>query len=134
MVYLKVKFWLIILIIVSMLISGKPLNVKSRNVNQQQILLLYNSRDMYGMLVYNNVLFTLQRNGIDIISWDLNKNEFLPDLRSYPLLGVTTELIDIMNRNTIYDIKEYVNIGGTLIQFIRGYTEEIGEIFNIDKK
>lgn len=128
------KIWVVFLVVLSMILSGKSSTVKSRNSNQQQIFLVFNSRDTYGMLVYDNVLYTLQKNGIDTISWDLNKNEYLPDLRSYPLIGIVTELIDNLSRNTICDIKEYVNNGGQLIQFIRGYTEEIAEIFGIDKK
>jgi len=114
---------------------GLNLNVtKSSTVNHQLILLVYNSRDLYGTSVYQNVLFTLQKNGIDSISWDLNRYENLPLLSSYPIVGLVTEQLYQMNRNTVLDIKEYVNHGGKLIQFIRGYSEDMAELFGMDKE
>lgn len=130
------RTWSFISIVICMLfvlnINVSP--VKSLINNRQLILLVYNSRDIYGTSVYENVLFTLQKNGFEIVTWDLNRFENLPDLTNYQIVGMTTEQLYAMNRSTFPNLKEYVANGGNLIQFIRGYTDEMADLFGMDNE
>lgn len=125
---------ILIITLFTILFSASPKVSNASFKNNQFIFLVYNSRDIYGTNVYKNVLYTLERNGIESVSWDLNKNSFLPSLQGYPILGMVTEQLYSLNKDTVASIKEYVLKGGTLIQFIRGYSDELSEIFAIDNK
>lgn len=125
----------IICFVVSQLAIFSPFrSITSKPSNQQLVFLLYNSREVYSSAVYQNVLYTLSKCGIETISWDLSRKDYVPELTNYPMVGVISENLSDLTIETATNIKEYVHQGGRLIQFIRGYSEFLAEIFSIDQK
>jgi hypothetical protein len=122
------------IVLITFLFSGSWRIAQASNNNKQLVFLVFNSRDIYGTNVYKNVSYTLQKNGIETVSWDLNKNEHLPPLDTYPILGMVTEQLYSFNHDTVITIKDYVSKGGKLIQFIRGFSDDLSAIFDIDNK
>lgn len=108
--------------------------VVSMSGNQQLVLLIHSSHEQYSSSVYANVLYTLQKNGFELISWDIGKYDYLPELTSFPIIGFVIEDLSELNMDTSTNLKEYVRHGGKLIQFTRGYSDSLAELFSIDRK
>jgi hypothetical protein len=128
------KFF-VISFVMFLLIFVPPLQQSvSKPSNQQLVFLLYNSREIYSLAVYQNVFYTLSKCGIETISWDLSRKDYVPELNNYPIVGVVSENLSDLTIETATNLKEYVYQGGRLIQFIRGYSEYLAELFSIDQK
>jgi hypothetical protein len=126
---------LVIYLVVLFLVLSSPIKTSiSRPANRQLVFLIYNSREVYGSTVFSNIVDTLSKSGIETISWDLSKQKYIPDLSYYPIVGMVTEDLTELDSETAKNIKEYIRKSGNYIQFIRGYSEYLAEVFSIDQK
>lgn len=129
-----IKKVLCLLIFTTLSLASSLKIATSTTANNQVVFLIYNSRDIYGTNVYKNITYTLSQNGIEAISWDLEKNSYLPTLHQYPIVGIVTEQLYNFQKSTEFAIKEYVEHGGKLIQFMRGYSDNLSQLFSIDSQ
>jgi hypothetical protein len=128
------KKFMLILILFIYIFSNFSVQAILSTKNQQLVFLIYNSKEIYSMSVYKNIFYTLEKNGIEIITLDLAKQDHLPMLTGYPIIGMAVEDLSELNRETAKNLKEYVRQGGKLIQFMRGYSDTLAELFSIDSK
>jgi len=121
---------LYIVLIILTLSTSIPTAAFTRK-NLQSVLIVYSTEDPYCMEVLKNTEIVLEKNDIYFTKFNLSSNYTLPALDNFPIIAIATETIYYLPIGPQTDLKNYVKNGGRVVQLLRGYSQDVVEIYGI---
>jgi len=121
---------LYIVLIILTLSTSIPTAAFARK-NLQNVLIVYSTEDPYCMEVLKNTEIVLEKNDIYFTKFNLSSNYTLPALDNFPIIAIATETIYYLPIGPQTDLKNYVKNGGRVVQLLRGYSQDVVEIYGI---
>ena len=119
----------IVLIILTLSTSIPTASFARKNL--QNVLIVYSTEDPYCMEVLKNTEIVLEKNDIYFTKFNLSSNYTLPALDNFPIIAIATETIYYLPIGPQTDLKNYVKNGGRVVQLLRGYSQDVVEIYGI---
>lgn len=130
---MKRSVFLLITLFILTLSSISPAATYTRK-NLQNVLIVYSTEDQYCMEVMKNTEIVLEKNDIYFTKFDLSSNYTFPALDNFSIVAIATETIYYLPIGPQMDLKNYVKNGGRVVQLLRGFSQEVAEIFGITNK
>lgn len=121
---------LYIVLIILTLSTSIPTAAFARK-NLQNVLIVYSTEDPYCMEVLKNTEIVLEKNDIYFTKFNLSSNYTFPALDDFAIVAIATETIYYLPIGPQMDLKNYVKNGGRVVQLLRGYSQDVVEIYGI---
>lgn len=121
---------LYIVLIILTLSTSIPTAAFARK-NLQNVLIVYSTEDPYCMEVLKNTEIVLEKNDIYFTKFNLSSNYTFPALDDFAIVAIATETIYYLPIGPQTDLKNYVKNGGRVVQLLRGYSQDVVEMYGI---
>lgn len=108
--------------------TGKKFEV----VQEQRILVVYDTADQYGLRAFENVCKSLTFSRLNFDTFDLSNSFFLRNFSKYSSLLLCTEMLYKIEDRHLENIRNFVTQGGGLCVVYRGWNKTLADLFGID--
>jgi tetratricopeptide (TPR) repeat protein len=117
----------LLLCIVPMLV---PARVSAKN-SRSSVLVVYDTGDAYALSCFQQIIVTLEYNRVPYTTYDLSSTTSLPPLDGFLSVVTATEMLWKLDPAACGDLKRYVQNGGGLAVFYRGWNQNLHELLGI---